>query len=108
MKTLAAFAVVVAGLAGGAARAATVPSLPIAMHDPGCHSFFMDGKFTQVARVNGSVKLLNEDEATLKVAGANGVQRIPVGKSLVVGAGSYTITMVGQAPDDNHLKLIVR
>jgi hypothetical protein len=108
MKTLAAIAVVVVGIAGGTARAATVPSLAIAMHDPGCHWFFVGGKFTKQTSVNGPVKLLNQDEAALKVAGARGVQRIPVGKSLVVGAGRYTITMVGQAPDDNHLKLIVR
>jgi hypothetical protein len=77
------------------------------MHDPGCHWFFVGGKFTKTESVDGSVKLVNEEENTLKVAGAQGVQRIPTGKSLVVGAGHYTITMVNQAPDDNHLKLIV-
>jgi hypothetical protein len=94
-------------LVGGAQAAHKTTTLPIAMHDPSCHWFFVDGKFTKVESVAGPVKLLNEDEATLKVAGAQGVQKIPVGKSLVVGAGRYTITMVGQAPDDNHLKLTV-
>jgi len=30
-----------------------------------------------------------------------------VGKELVLARGVYHITMVGQAPDDNHLKLVV-
>ncbi len=96
-----------AGLLVGGAQAGHVTKLTVAMHDPGCHWFFAGGKFTKTASVSGPVTVLNEDEATLKVAGAHGVQRIPVGKTLVVGVGRYTITMVGQAPDDNHLKLVV-
>lgn len=97
-----------AALIAGGAQAGHAKTLPIAMHDPGCHWFFVGGKFTKTASVTGSVTLLNQDEAALKVAGAHGIQLIPVGKRLAVGAGRYTITMVGQAPDDNHLKLIVR
>jgi hypothetical protein len=33
---------------------------------------------------------------------------VGVGKTLLLGKGTYAITMVGQAPDDNHLKLVVR
>jgi sorbitol-specific phosphotransferase system component IIA len=36
------------------------------------------------------------------------MQHIQVGKSIVVGRGSYVIMMVGQASDDNYLKLSVR
>jgi hypothetical protein len=104
LVAFAAAALLAAGAQGGQAKTQT---LTIAMHDPGCHWFFVGGRFTKTASVTGSVKLVNQDEAALKVAGAHGIQRIPLGKSLVVGAGRYTITMVGQAPDDNHLKLIV-
>jgi hypothetical protein len=52
-------------------------------------------------------RLVNLDEATLKVASRRGLQHIRVGKSLVVGHGGYVITMVGQAPDDNYLRLTV-
>jgi hypothetical protein len=96
------------GLATGQALASSHhksgSSLTIVMHDPGCHWFQVGGKFSTTASVAGPVKLSNFDENTLKVS--NG-QRIPVGKSIVLGAGRYTITMVGQAPDDNHLKLTV-
>jgi sorbitol-specific phosphotransferase system component IIA len=36
------------------------------------------------------------------------MRHIPVGKSIVVGRGNYVIMMVGQAVDDNYLKLSVR
>jgi hypothetical protein len=36
------------------------------------------------------------------------MQRIALGKSLVVGHGSYVIMMAGQATDDNYLRLTVR
>jgi hypothetical protein len=51
---------------------------------------------------------VNEDEDTLKVASRHGSKHILVGKSLVVTHGHYVVTMVGQASDDNHLKLTVR
>ena len=57
--------------------------------------------------VKGPVKLRNLDEAALKVAGAKGAKLDGVGKELVLARGVYHITMVGQAPDDNHLKLVV-
>ena len=83
-------------------------TLPIVMHDPGCHSFMQAGHFTRTATVTGSVRLRNEDERTLKVTSGATVRRIPVGKTLIVGRGHYVITMVRQASDDNHLRLTVR
>lgn len=89
-------------------HAAAPKTLKIAMHDPGCHWFMRGGKFTKTATVTGSVRLVDLDEATLKVASRHGLRRIPVGKSIVVGHGNYVIMMVGQAADDNILKLTVR
>ena len=42
------------------------------------------------------------------MASRHGMSRIAMGKSLVVGHGRYVIMMVGQADDDNYLKLTVR
>jgi hypothetical protein len=78
------------------------------MHDPGCHWFFLHGKRTTKAVVKGRVRLLDIDEAALKVASRSGMRHIAVGKSIVVGRGNYVVMMVGQASDDNYLKLTVR
>jgi len=83
-------------------------TLIVAMHDPGCHWFLVHGKYTKSASVSGSVRVVNEDEAALKVTSTHSSKLIPVGKGLVVSRGHYTVTMVGQAKDDNHLKLTVR
>lgn len=84
-------------------------TLKIVMHDPGCHWFQIHGKFTKSATVKGGrVRLVDLDEAALKVASRHGLRHIQVGKSLMVGRGNYVIMMVGQAPDDNYLKLSVR
>ena len=114
MKTLAlaVTASALIALAGGQAFAKPVhvqktAKLTIVMHDPGCHWFSIGGKFKTTASVAGPVKLTNHDEATLKVSGVVAVKKIPVGKQLLLGTGHYVITMVGQAPDDNHLKLTV-
>lgn len=112
MKTLA-FALAIAALvalAGGQAFAKPVHAatkLTVVMRDPGCHWFSVAGKFKTTAAVAGPVKVANYDEAALKVAGAGAVKTIPVGKQITLGRGHYVITMVGQAPDDNHLKLAV-
>jgi hypothetical protein len=109
--TLAIAAAALIALAGGQAFAKPVhaksATLTIVMHDPGCHSFSIAGKFKTSAKVAGPVKVANYDEATLKVVGAGAVEKIPVGKKIVLGRGHYVITMVGQASDDNHLKLTV-
>jgi len=115
LLTLAVAAAICAGAFGtGRALAttshhATTKTVKIVMHDPGCHWFAVHGKFTRTDTVKASqVKLVNQDEAALKVASRHGMKHIAVGKSLVVGHGSYVIMMVGQAPDDNYLKLTVR
>jgi hypothetical protein len=88
---------------------ATTKTVKIVMADPGCHWFLVHGKHakTDSVQANG-VRLVNMDEDTLKIASRHGMRHIAVGKSLVVGHGNYVIMMVGQAPDDNYLKLTVR
>lgn len=107
------FAAAVIGLIGTAAGAASIrttapKTLRVVMRDPGCHWFAVGHRFTTRDTVAGRVRLLNQDIATLKATSAGGVKRIPVGRSVVLGRGHYMITMVGQAPDDNHLRLVVR
>jgi hypothetical protein len=104
------FAGALVGAAKGLATTshlAAPKTLNIVMHDPGCHWFQIGGKFTKSATVTGRVRLVDRDMAALKAASGHGMRLIPVGKSIVVGPGHYVITMVGQAPDDNHLKLTV-
>jgi len=88
---------------------ATAKTVKIVMHDPGCHWFVVHGKYVKTNTVKANrVRLVDQDEAALKVASRHGVKHIALGKSIVVGRGSYVITMVGQAADDNYLKLTVR
>ena len=62
---------------------------------------------TSLSRV-GPVTLLNLDEAALIVKGPNGTKIERVGAKLTLKAkGTYHITMVKQASDDNHLTLKV-
>jgi hypothetical protein len=97
-----------AGQAVGATRQAhALKTVTVVMHDPGCHWFSTAGKFTTKLTVHGPVALANLDEAALKVAGPKGVQFDRVGQKLVLSPGVYRVTMVGQASDDNHLKLVV-
>jgi hypothetical protein len=106
---IAALFTVGAGFAGARAstKQAIVP-VTVVMHDPGCHWFSVGGKFTKTLSVKGVAKLTNYDEATLKVVGPRGMKLASLGKPILLKAGVYKITMVGQAPDDNHLKLTVR
>lgn len=116
---LIAFAVfaVVAGGAGGAlasgraldaSQHATTKTVKVVMHDPGCHWFVVNGKYTTTNTVHATrARIVDQDEAALKVTTPQGVRHITVGHSIVVGHGVYRITMVGQAPDDNHLRLTV-
>jgi len=84
------------GQAGAAAKSAAAPkTVTVAMHDPGCHWFSTNGKFTKSMTVKGPVALANYDEAALKVAGRT-VRLDPVGKKIVLARGSYKITMVGR------------
>ena len=112
--SLAVTATICAGAVGAAQTLATTThqaapkTLKIVMRDPGCHWFKLGAKLTRSATITGRVRLVNFDEAALKVASRHGKQRIPMGKSIVVGRGNYVIMMVGQAPDDNYLRLTVR
>ncbi len=90
-----------------AVKQAPLKLVTVAMHDPGCHWFSAGGKFTKKMSVSGPVALLNHDETTLKVAGQGRAWQIAVGKRSTLPSGSYRITMVGQAPDDNTLRLAV-
>ena len=84
-------------------------TIKIVMHDPGCHWFMVHGKMAKTDTLKANrVRLVNLDEDALKVASRHGVRHVAVGKSLVVGHGHYVIMMVGQAADDNYLKLTVR
>ena len=106
--TLAALAAL--SFAGAQALAATSHSatkVTVVMRDPGCHWFAVGKTFRMTLTAKGPVSLVNYDEAALKIVGPTGVKRDPVGKSITLGHGVYKITMVGQASDDNHLKLTV-
>jgi hypothetical protein len=103
-------ALVLAAPAGAAAPA----TLIVAMKDPGCHWFYNGGgpnhrKYVKTMVHTGPVTLLNLDEAALIVKGPGGTKKDAVGAKLLLNAkGVYRITMVKQAPDDNHLKLTIK
>jgi hypothetical protein len=114
MKRIAVLYLAVALLAVGAGQAfahpahATPTKVTVVMHDPGCHWFSVNGALKTKLAVRGPAKLYNVDEAALKVVGPSATRRVGVGKTLLLGKGTYAITMVGQASDDNHLALVVR
>src|SRR5262249_37843758 len=95
------------------ARAPQAP-LIVPMKDPGCHWFYTGGgpnhrNYTKTLVRTGPVTLLNLDEAALIIKGPGGTKKEAVGARLTLKAkGVYTITMVKQAPDDNHLKLTIK
>lgn len=104
-------------VATAAARPATTAKatrLVVAMRDPGCHWFYLGGgpshrKYSKAVTRTGPVKLVNFDEDTLIVKGPGGTKHDKVGATLTLKAkGLYKITMVKQAPDDNHLKLTIK
>lgn len=95
-------------LATGTTHERTPGTLRVVMRDPGCHWFSIGGTFTVKASIAGPVNIANYDEAALRVTGNGVTRRIPVGNQLLLRHGRYVITMVGQAPDDNHLRLTVR
>lgn len=105
-------AVAVAG-AFGTMGASAHPSahaektVTVVMRDPGCHWFQVGTSFRTSLVVKGPVSLVNYDIAALKVAGESGTKLDKQGVKLTLTAGTYRITMVGQAPDDNHLRLVV-
>ena len=103
-----------AGLMLATPAAAAPTTLIVAMRDPGCHWFYLGGgpghrAFATTAVRHGPVTLVNLDEAALKIKGPGGTKTESVGAKLTLKAkGVYTITMVRQAPDDNHLKLTIK
>ena len=98
-----------AALALAAPAAAGRAPLVVAMHDPGCHWFLVGGKYVKSVTRHGPVTLLNQDEAALRIKGPGGTKLERVGAKLTLRArGTYRITMVRQAPDDNHLTLTVK
>ena len=100
---------IVAGVALAMPSHVSAPkTLTVVMHDPGCHWFSIGGKFTTTASVAGPIRVANFDMAALKLTSRHGLQRVAIGRSLLLARGHYLITMVGQAPDDNNLKLTVR
>jgi hypothetical protein len=96
-----------------APASATKAPLVIAMHDPGCHWFYLGGgpnhrKYATTVTRRGPVTLLNLDEATLKIKSLGGTKIDRVGAKLTLTAkGTYQITMVGQMPNDKTLTLKV-
>lgn len=89
-------------------HAMRMPMVTVAMRDPGCHWFQVGTAYKTSLTVKApAVSLRNYDEASLRVAGPYGSKLLRVGHMMMVGHGVYRITMVGQAPDDNHLKLTV-
>ena len=114
MKTSILLFAVAALLALGAGQAVAQNPAPasatvtVAMKDPGCHWFAVGGKYLTKLTVKGPIRLANYDEAALVIASNAGVKHEAIGKKLALGPGVYRITMVGQASDDNHLKLVVK
>jgi hypothetical protein len=110
LSLLAACLLVVAAGQASAARkhAAAFTPVTVVMHDPGCHWFSVNGAFKRTLTVKGPVQLTNLDEAALKIKGASATLRAAVGKKVMLKTGAYRITMVGQAPDDNMLRLVVK
>ena len=100
--------------AAGSTAAGKSTKLIVAMRDPGCHWFYVGGgpnhrKYAKAVTRTGAVTLVNLDEAALIIKGPGGTKHEAVGAKLTLKKkGIYKITMVKQAPDDNHLKLTVK
>ena len=87
--------------------AAPVRNVNVVMKDPGCHWFQTNSGLKTRLAVKGPMMLTNMDEAALVIAGPSGTTHEAVGAHVRLARGTYAITMVGQASDDNHLKLQV-
>jgi hypothetical protein len=91
-----------------AAPAVASPVVPIVMRDPGCHWFMVGAKYSTRYVSHGPVTIRNLDEAALRFAGPTGTRLEKVGQTLRFTKGTYRITMVHQAKDDNVLTLVVK
>ena len=108
MKIIAAIAATVSVLAIASGASARPTGVMVMMHEPGCHAFFVKGKYMKRLTVRGPAKVFNYDEDTLIVRG-NGVRRIRVSKyALLRTPGVYKIKMVDQEPMDYTLTLTVK
>ena len=109
--SIAVLAVAASAVATNASAAPSKAPLIIAMKDPGCHWFYTGGgpsnrHYAKSLTRVGPVTLLNLDEAALIIKGPGGTRIEKVGVKLTLKTkGTYRITMVKQAPDDNHLVL---
>jgi hypothetical protein len=90
------------------ASAGTGSTVKVVMKDPGCHWFFVHGKYVKTLAKRGPVTLFNYDEKTLIVKSKHGTKLDKVGHKVRLTHGKYTITMVTQPKDDNTLHLTVR
>jgi hypothetical protein len=114
LTLLTASLILVATATAQPATAAKASKLIVAMRDPGCHWFYLGGgsshrKYAKTVARSGPVKLVNLDEAALIIKGPGGTKHDKVGATLTLTTkGVYAITMVKQAPDDNHLKLTIK
>ena len=104
----------IAALMLAAPAGAAPATLIVAIKDPGCHWFYTGGgpnhrKYVKTIVRTGPVTLLNLDEAALIIKGPGGTKKAAVGAKLKLTAkGVYSITMVKQAPDENHLKRTIK
>jgi len=104
----------VAAAAASPTTTAGAKKLVVVMRDPGCHWFYLGGgpdhrKYAKKVIRHGAVKLLNLDEAALRIKGPGGTKTDPVGAKLRLRRkGVYRITMVHQARHDNTLKLTIK
>ena len=112
LSFIAILAIVAATTAASTASAAPNKApLIIAMKDPGCHWFYTGGgpnnrQYSKSVTRVGPVTLLNLDEAAMIIKGPGGTKIEKVGAKLMLRTkGLYHLTMVKQAPDDNHLTL---
>ena len=107
MRKLIITAIAALGLAVPAAAGNS--QLVVAMRDPGCHWFQVGGKYTKSVVRHGPVTLVNHDEEALRIKGPAGTKIDPVlAKVRLHAKGTYRITMVHQAADDNHLVLRIK
>ncbi|HXY85224.1 MAG TPA: hypothetical protein VEH52_07035 [Gaiellaceae bacterium] len=91
------------------APASAASVVPIVMKDPGCHWFKVGNKYSLRYVSSGPVTLRNLDVAPLRFVGPTRTRLDGVGKSITISRkGTYHITMLGQAKDDNHLTLVVK
>ena len=100
---------VIAALGLALPAAAGTSQLVVAMRDPGCHWFHVNGKYTKSVVRHGPVTLVNRDEAPLVIKGPVGtkIERV-LGKLGLHAKGTYRITMLHQPADDNHLVLRIK